>query len=175
MSDHTHEASGESRREFLKKAGKVAWIVPTIQVVNMAGAAAGDLNGSAVTTTSTSSTTTEPPECREFVYYRLKADWNGQSYDWQSGIGANDCITEGSAIDGDDLGGSLSISGDERSATVRHTLENCEIVRAAHKAGQACVEGHVAADGSYAMFEAGDGQDISHVELLVKCCADEVE
>ena len=42
MSDQSREVSGESRREFLKKAGKVAWVVPTIQVVNMAAAAAGE-------------------------------------------------------------------------------------------------------------------------------------
>lgn len=52
----------EGRREFLKKAGTVAWVVPTLQVVNMTSAFAGadgGTGGSVVVTT-----TTEAPQCR---------------------------------------------------------------------------------------------------------------
>ena len=174
MHEETQGASGESRREFLKKAGAVAWVVPTMQVVNMASAAAGEATGSMVTTTpppsTSTTTTTEAPECEEYVYYRLKANWTGNGWSWDKGIGANDCIKDGTPLDGDDLGANISITGDERKATVSHSLPDCEIVKAAHKAGQNCLSGMVAADGSYAMFTA-DPQDISHVELLVKCCA----
>ena len=52
---------GNSRREFLKKAGTVAWVVPTVQVINMAAASAG-VDGSVVTTTVPPSTT-EAPRC----------------------------------------------------------------------------------------------------------------
>jgi hypothetical protein len=169
---------GESRRDFLKKAGAVAWIVPSIQLVNMASAAAG-VDGSVVTTgppsstSTTTTTTTEPPDCQELVYYRFKANWNGQSYVWDGGVGANDCITDGFARSGADFGAGLSLSGDARTATVSHSLPDCGIVMAAHKAGQACVAGSVAADGSAATFTAGDGQDISHIEFKVKCCVEE--
>ena len=47
----THRAD---RRDFLKKAGAVAWVVPTMQVLNVTSAAAGTTNISVVTTT-------EPP------------------------------------------------------------------------------------------------------------------
>ena len=59
--DDGQEDAGQSRREFLKTAGKVAWVVPTLQVVNMAAAAAGEVEGSVVTT---SPPTTGPPDCR---------------------------------------------------------------------------------------------------------------
>jgi hypothetical protein len=176
MHEESQGPVGESRRDFLKKAGAVAWVVPTLQVVNMASAAAGDVGGSVVSTTrppstTTTTTTTEPPECTEYVYYRLKADWDGSKYVWKDGIGANDCIKEGTSLDGDALGAAISVSGTDREATITHTLDDCEIMKAAHKAGQACIAGTVAADGSYAMFSAGaDGQAISHVEILVKCC-----
>lgn len=51
-----------SRRQFLKKAGTVAWVVPTIQVVNMSAAMAGGdgAQGSVVVTTTQG---TEPPRC----------------------------------------------------------------------------------------------------------------
>lgn len=173
MHEESQGTAGESRRDFLKKAGAVAWVVPTLQVVNMASAAAGDTAGSMVTTTPPPSTS-KPPECVEYVYYRLKADWTGNSYQWEDGIGRNDCIKDGKPLDGDDLGAAISISGDEREAVVKHSLPDCEIKMAKYKAGQDCKDGMVAADGSYAKFSAGpegrDNKDISHVELLVKCC-----
>ncbi|NND03847.1 MAG: hypothetical protein HKN91_13780 [Acidimicrobiia bacterium] len=55
-----------SRREFLKKAGTAAWVLPTMQVVNMAAARAGAVEGSMVTTmppTTMPPTTTEGPRC----------------------------------------------------------------------------------------------------------------
>ena len=58
----------QDRRDFLKKAGAVAWAVPAMQAVNMAAAAAG-VEGSVVSTTrppastsTTTTTTTEAPE-----------------------------------------------------------------------------------------------------------------
>ena len=56
----------KDRRDFLKKAGTVAWAVPAMQAVNMASAAAG-VEGSVVSTTrppasTTTTTTTEAPE-----------------------------------------------------------------------------------------------------------------
>ena len=186
MSEQSHEVSGESRREFLKKAGKVAWMVPTIQVVNMAAAAAGEVNGSVVTTTSTSTTsttsttttttTTEPPRCDNFC--TIKADWTGNGYAWGDGaLGAQACI-EGDydKCNGGQLG--FGWNGDERKVTVT-APDNCKIIEAYHKAGSvnqpegACTKAMVANDGSYAMFDAGDdGRDISNIQLLI-CCYDE--
>lgn len=45
MSEESQRTPSASRRQFLKKAGTVAWVVPTMQVVNMAAASAG-VNGS---------------------------------------------------------------------------------------------------------------------------------
>jgi len=164
---------GQSRRDFLKKAGAVAWVVPTIQVLNMASAAAGATSGSVVTTTAPPSTTIEPPDCQELVYYRFKANWNDQAYVWDGGVGANDCIKDGLARLGSDFGAGITLSGTARQATVSHSLPDCSIVMAQHKAGQACVGGSIAVDGSAATFSAGDGQDISHIEFKVKCCVEE--
>lgn len=164
--------TGRSRRDFLKKAGAVAWIVPTIQVVHMASAAAGGTTGSMVTTTPPPSTT-QPPDCQELVYYRFKANWNGQAYVWDGGVGANDCITDGLARSGADFGAGIALSGNARQATVTHSLPDCSIVMAQYKAGQACESGSVAADGSSASFNADGGQDISHIEFKVKCCVEE--
>ena len=164
----------QSRRDFLKKAGAAAWVVPAIQVVNMASAAAGETAGSMVTTTPPPSTTTEPPDCQELVYYRFKANWNGQAYVWDGGVGANDCIKDGNARNGGDFGAGISLSGDARQAPVTHSLPDCSIVMAQHKAGSSCVGGSIAVDGSAATFSAGvDGQDISHIEFKVKCCVEE--
>ena len=62
MAEHT------DRREFLKKAGAVAWVVPTLQVVNMASAAAGGDGGTTgsvvVTTTRPPTSTTQAPMCK---------------------------------------------------------------------------------------------------------------
>lgn len=69
------EPVGDTRRQFLKRAGAVAWTVPTLQVVNMAAAAAGQTAGSVVvtapsttatttTTSTTTTTTTTTPPCQ---------------------------------------------------------------------------------------------------------------
>lgn len=172
MHEEHVSGTGQSRRDFLKKAGAVAWVVPTLQIVNMASAAAGDTTGSMVTTTPPPSTTSGPPDCQELVYYRFKANWNGQAYVWDAGVGTNDCIKDGLARSGADFA-AITLSGDARQATVSHSLPDCSIVAAQHKAGQACIGGSIAADGSSAGFSAGDGQDISHVEFKVKCCVEE--
>ncbi|NND02004.1 MAG: hypothetical protein HKN91_04395 [Acidimicrobiia bacterium] len=179
MSEDSHEVAGESRRDFLKKAGKVAWVVPTIQVVNMAAAAAG-VEGSMVTSTSTSTTTTttttttEPPECTEEC--TIKADWTGQGYAWSDGgLGAQPCVTvTDNKCDGGGLG--FSWNGDEREVTVT-APGDCKILEAAHKAGSqqqgdACTSAMIGGGGSYAIFRAGDdGRDISNIQMVV-CCLD---
>ena len=164
MHDKSHESSGESRREFLKKAGAVAWVVPTMQIVNMASASA-QTNGSVVTTTSPPSTT-RPPRCVEYKTCRVKADWDG-GWHWDSGVGRNDCIQDGDWEKCDAKDMDISISGDERGATVT-VGKGCVIMRAAHKAGQDCHPAAISNDGTMARF--GSAKDISHVELVVKCC-----
>jgi len=165
MHDKSHESSGESRREFLKKAGAVAWVVPTMQIVNMASASA-QTNGSVVTTTSPPSTT-QPPRCVEYKTCRVKADWEG-GWHWDSGVGHNDCIQDGDwdRCDAKDM--DITISGDDRGATVT-VGEGCTILRAAHKAGRDCHPAAISDDGTMARFTASP-KDISHVELVVKCC-----
>jgi hypothetical protein len=174
MPDKPIDNAGESRREFLKKAGAVAWVVPTMQVVNMAAAGA-QTSGSIVTTTpgpsTTTTTTTEAPGCTRFRVCRIKADWTGNGWKWDEGVGANDCIQDGDFEKclGSEIG--AEISGDERRAVVT-VSKDCEITRAAHKAGQACIGASVTNGGRTATFTASP-QDISHVELIVKCCIDE--
>lgn len=60
------------------------------------------------------------------------------------------------------------ISGDNRQATVT-VLAGCEITVAVHKAGQACLQASLSNEFKTATFVANP-QDISHVELVVKCC-----
>lgn len=166
---------GNSRRDFLKKAGVAAWTVPAVQVVNMTGALAGEVNVSVVTTTTPP--TTRPPDCRE-VYFRLKAEPSGRGWVWTKGEGRNDCITGGDweALVPDGL--PISIEGDEEKVVVKHEIPDCYIVRAAHKAGSprqgtACFAAEINdkkdEPGGYAIFTAQD-KGISHVELIVCCC-----
>ncbi len=163
----SHDSSSASRRDFLKKAGAVAWVVPTMQIVNMASAgAAGHTGGSVVTTPPP----TRPPVCVEWKTCRIKADWEG-GWHWDSGVGRNDCIRDGEGQEWERCDNSMVgaiISGDERGATV-HVPHDCEIVGAAHKAGQGCIPAWISEDKTMARF-AADPKDISHVELVVRCC-----
>lgn len=176
MSEHGPANVGGSRREFLKKAGAVAWVVPTLQIVNVASAGA-QTTGSMVSTTpppstTTTTTTTEPPgECQRFRICRIKANWTGDGWTWDTGVGTNDCIQDGDfeLCRGPEIG--ATISGDNQQTTVS-VVAGCEIVRAAHKAGQACLPGAVTNDLRAATFTANP-QGISHVELVVKCCIDD--
>lgn len=167
MHEDSHDSVGESRRDFLKKAGAVAWVVPTMQIVNMAAASA-QTNGSVVDTTKPrgSTTTTTKPPCVDTLC-RIKADLNGR-WTWDTGQGRNDCLTgDWGGCDVNDIG--ASVSGDEKQATVT-VSKDCRIVSAKHKAGQTCVD--AAINGNTATFTA-IGKDISHVELVVECvCAD---
>lgn len=49
------------RRRFLKKVGAAAWVVPTLQAVNMASAGA-QTSGSTIPTTAPPTTTEGPDE-----------------------------------------------------------------------------------------------------------------
>lgn len=167
---------GNSRRDFLKKAGVAAWTVPAVQVVNMTGALAGDVNTS-VTTSTRPPTTPPPPPCTE-VYFRLKAEPKGSGWVWVKGEGRNDCLTGG---DWDPLvpdGLPIYIEGDEEKVVVTHRIEGCYIYKAYHKAGSpnqgtACFAAEIDDDketlGGMATFTA-QPKGISHVELIVCCC-----
>ena len=170
--DSMDDGGNVDRRDFLKKAGVVAWTIPAMQVVNMGGALAGVDGVNTSVTTTTVPPTTLPPRCEDF-YYRLKADLTDGGWVWIKGQGENDCI-KGDYLDLVPDGIPLGISGDAESATVKHELENCEIVKAYHKAGspnqgEACFEGQIGDGGSYATFTAQQ-HGISHVELIIKCC-----
>lgn len=184
MHDESHETTSDSRREFLKKAGAVAWVVPTLQIVNMASAGA-QTTGSMVTTTpppsttTTTTTTTKPPGCQEYITCTIKADWGGNGYSWSDGsLGAKPCVdVVDSKCNGADLG--VTISGDERSVTVT-VPEGCEIIQASHKSGAGepddyCTMG--TKNGRSVTFSAeydDRKKDISNIQLLVKCCADDL-
>ena len=120
---------GNSRRDFLKKAGVAAWTVPAVQVVNMTGALAGDVNTSVTTTTPPP--TTRPPECKD-VYYRLKAEPSGDGWVWKTGKGNQDCLTDPKWIDLDPSNLPVKIEGTVEKVTVSHKLEDCAIVKAYH-------------------------------------------
>lgn len=158
---------GNSRRDFLKKAGVAAWTVPAVQVVNMTGALAGTANTSVTTTTRPP--TTLPP-CIEEVCYRIK--WEVDEQGWDVGTGRNDCLPNGECENAD--GGLFAhASGDEESVTI--TIKDgldCKITAVGQKAGQNCEGGSIASDGKSATFTKLD-KGISHVELLIECCADE--
>lgn len=165
---------GNSRRDFLKKAGVAAWTVPAVQVVNMTGALAGDVNTS-VTTTSRPPTTPPPPPCEE-TGFRLKADLEGDGWVWTKGEGAQDCLTGGDWTDLVPTGLPVSIEGNAEYAVVKHDLPDCKIVMAYHKAGSAnqgeqCFIGEIGGGGAYAEFTAQQ-HGISHVELIVECCVE---
>lgn len=167
---------GNSRRDFLKKAGVAAWTVPAVQVVNMTGALAGEVNVSVVTTTTPP--TTRPP-CEE-VYFRLKAEPKGEGWVWVKGEGRNDCLKDGpwEALIPDGL--PVRISGDEEQVVVEHRLPNCYIYKAYHKAGspnqgEACFAAKIEDDKQgygKAIFTA-QPKGISHVELIVCCCIED--
>ncbi len=151
------------RRQFLTQTGKVAWMVPALQVVNMTGALAGEFNTSVTTTTPP---TTRPGDCVD-VLYRLKAEWTGDGWVWVKGEGSNDCLVGGDWTDLVPTDLPVTITGDSELVVVTHELPDCEITAASHKAGTACVAADV--DGASATFTAG-ARAISHVELVVTCC-----
>ena len=92
------------------------------------------------------------------------------SWEWVTGVGENDCLTDLTAFDLQSIGSSFGvISGSCLSATFTLTDTDCWIVSAAHKAGQLCLNGSIAADCQSATFTASP-QAISHVELIVACC-----
>ena len=161
--DMSHETAGESRRDFLKKTGTVAWVVPAIQVVNMTSAAAGVAQGSVVTTTPT-----RPPRCIEYKTCRIKAEWKDGGWHWDSGVGRNDCIQSGDweRCDVSEVG--AKIEGNESRARVTVPAD-CKIKYAQHKAGQDCFPASISNDKRTATFEAGR-QGISNVVLVVECC-----
>ena len=180
MQDKSHESSGESRREFLKKAGAVAWVVPTMQIVNMASASAIQTDGSVVdttrphqSTTTTTTTTTEPPPCEPRVC-TIKAEWNGNGWSWSDGALGNtfECVKPSdNTCDGGKMG--AVISGDARNAKVT-VPDECKILDAAHKASTECHEASAISESRHtAWFTAGD-HAISNIQLLVECCHDEV-
>ena len=175
--DLATDREGTDRRQFLRKAGVVAWTIPAMQVVNMTGALAGEVNTS-VTTTSTPPTTRPPEPCEDTTTLRLKAKPTDGGWVWEDAgnPGKNDCIQDGfdSGINPTTASLPVYVSGDLESVKVSHELDDCWIVKGYHKAGspnqgQACWPAEVAADGSYAVFTAGD-KEISHIELLVECC-----
>jgi len=179
MHENSRPHAGQSRRDFLKKAGAVAWVVPTLQVVNMAVAGAGDVGGSIVTSTSTS-TTTEAPGCQQYVYCTIKAEWTGNGYSWSDGaLGTKACVTEQSAQCNGGAEG-FQVSGDERSVTVTAPA-GCYIVEAAHKSGSGdaddyCTPASISADQQSATFSAVSDdrmKDISNIQMVIKCCVEE--
>ncbi len=142
MSDARNDASdqvdveGSGRREFLKKAGKIAFVVPAIQVLSMAPAGAQS-NGSVVTTsmppgstmpptsststtsstttsstttsstTSSTTTTTEAP-C-DGTRYRLKANLVDGAILWTTGVFSGDCLSDSSEWDDEALPGDVGM------------------------------------------------------------------
>lgn len=160
------ERGAVDRRGFIKRAGVVAWTVPAIQAANMTGALAGTTNTSV--TTSTAPPTTRPGDCVD-VEYRIKAEWQGGTWVWVKGEGANDCLVAGDWSEMIPTEPAVWITGDPEKATVIHELEDCRITQAMHKEAKTCVAAEVAPDGSHATFTAVDN-GISHVELIVTCC-----
>ena len=96
----------QGRREFLKKAGTVAWVVPTIQVVNMSAAFAGDdVSGSVVSTTNPS-----VPECSCHLDERGREVLEGDLIQVQLTLTVSDsCVQHaafvGAYVDGEFVGG----------------------------------------------------------------------
>lgn len=175
------QADGTGRRDFLKKAGVVAWTVPAVQVVNMAGALAGGTNTSVTTTTVPS--TTRPP-CRE-VTLRLKAvysDRDGVGFVWTTERNDGDCVEKYDTVDPSNL--PIWIGEREPYLVVSHEIRECRIVSGYAKMAVrqeddrvgadgvlACVPGKVADNGSYIKWEGRGGEGgIYQVEIVVECC-----
>jgi len=175
MHDNSHESSGESRREFLKKAGAVAWVVPTMQIVNMAAASA-QTNGSVVDTTrppgsTTTTTTTKPPPCAPRVC-TIKAEWKDGGWHWSDGSLGNKfvCVKPSdNTCNGAKMG--AVISGDARNAKVT-VPDECKILEAAHKAATECHKASAISDSMHSAWFTAGKHDISNIQLLVECCHD---
>ena len=189
---------GQSRRQFIRKAGVVAgataWAVPTMQVLNMASAAAG-VEGSVVPT--------EPPHggCTGgFKYIKMEAiyvcndrpvandgDDNGcdEGY-WRWVIlDRRGCITEYDHLVNPaerQLPVYISEGSDQYHVEIAHRLRHCKIVKAKAPVGDRCLQGHIGGQGQYAVFgeaqpdgdENGNGRPprLYRVEILLKCCVD---
>ena len=175
MSDQSGPVNpAHTRRQFIKRAGMAAvWTVPTMQVVNMASAAAG---GSPVGT-SVTPTTRPPIPCDEIVLLKAVAVYEEvgddlPSWHWLEELlpnGLEPCIEVGEFFN---PGQSITIDGDANSVEVEHEIANCRIVAIACRTdGQeldVCDFGDVADDGFTASCDS-EGQ-IYKVELLVECC-----
>ena len=171
---------GLSRRRFLKRVGAAAiWTVPTMQVVNMAAATAGEGGG---VISSVVPTTTRPPDpCDRFTILRFKANAVPEDdtvWVWSQSVDTGDCVASGFDVAlVPSQGQPIWVSGEaDGLVTAGHDFPNCEIVAGYFSDGANCVPGSVASDGSAVVFDPSKGQGlISHVEILVECCSPVVD
>ncbi|MCP3975301.1 MAG: hypothetical protein GY720_12520 [bacterium] len=200
----TAELGGEgaSRREFIKKAGVVAgataWAVPTMQIINMAGASA-QTNGSVVdptrppSSTTTRPPTTHPPKCD---YWKATAIWHCEEPDGHPGA-AND--GDGRCLDGywmwvdrsgpcikgypnrvPPKGVYFGRDSNMYRAHVGIELRGCKLVAIQAPYGDdGCLEGQIVDGGYGAVIGApvaddnGNGHHgLKVIEVLIECCAD---
>ena len=198
--DDGQEDAGQSRREFLKKAGKVAWVVPTLSIVNMAAASAGDINGSVVTTsppTSTRPPTTTKPPCRKTVRVKAKfiqepngvlRDGNGGMWEWCEQDDGRSCIDRqvDEFADGGDIG--IMISPNSNAYEIYVGFRNgspCEFVAAAgyvsggdNGRDGACVPGGTNDSSAYVRIRrpaanADDNGGLRFAEFVLVCPCDD--
>lgn len=174
------EGRGTDRREFLKKAGKVAFVVPAIQVLSMVPAGAQS-NGSVVVTTMPSATTAPPTTteapCEEFIRYRVKGDWNGSSVSWDDGgVGANDCLKDSSQWDSLGNGGALGVTmvTVDTDRVQISVSGDCTIEWVGVKAGNTVCDTFDLTGQQLTSYVIGpyDAPSISHIEVIIKCCVD---
>ncbi|NND03170.1 MAG: hypothetical protein HKN91_10320 [Acidimicrobiia bacterium] len=150
------------RREFLKKAGTAAWVVPAMQIVNMSAAAAG--TSGSVTVPGTP----EPPTCDLEGW--TKATWTGKEWVWSSAWNGSDCFDAGRLTKAN--GGALGagIAG-ERDHLIVAVGDRANIVGAAYKwtGSDSCGVATLSPGKKLAAFEPPHGE-LTQVELLLELC-----
>ncbi len=191
-----------NRRKALTTVGMVAgaavWHKPVIEVIALpAHAVTTDTSGSLRigqttqapggptpppgnngTTQPPNGGTTQPPGgdpclCDNPVYYRVKANWNGQAYVWEVSPGNNNqhCDIDGSYTATAANGGSFgTLSGNAIQATFNLTSPGCRIVRANHKASTNCIPASVNSGCAGSATYTKASHDISFVSAVLACC-----
>ncbi len=170
MNEAREGARGRDRREFLKKAGAVAWVVPTMQVVNMAAAAAG-VAGSAVPPPPPPPSTSQGPGCRTC---RLRAVWEpGRGFVWTDGaVEQGDCLglpADAEISNGASVG--ARIEGDGTELIVRLLDPWRAVEYASQSVAGECSRGERGDRGRMVTFRGGEGDaEIRILELIISTC-----
>ncbi len=157
------------RREFLKRMGRAAWVVPAMQVVNMSAAAAGT-TGSVVDPSAPPSTTTVP-ECGNPARGGwTKAVWTEAGWVWSGEWLESDCFNAEVAIKASGAALGAIIAGDRQELVVVMGA-NANMVETAYKSSgnDSCGQGTLSPGLKLAAFRPANGE-LTQIELALEFC-----